>query len=242
MKILSICTHKGGAGKTTTASWLGHHLSRQHGQHVLLVDLDPQGNLSKLLGYGTPLSGYTVADVLRGREKLCKVTRPGPGTLAIAPADIRLEDARAVLTSEPLGFNALRKAIGQLPTDMYDWVIIDTPPAADILVVNALVASTHVLTPADPEDHAIDGANRITEMLTWLASELGQAPQWLGTVATKINRHTIKHQVNLGRLPQPLLGEIPLRQGRDADIDISEAYRVVAEKVVEVANHDHTTY
>lgn len=233
MNILAIATHKGGAGKTTTAYYLAKHLSRQHGQHVLLVDLDPQGNLSKLLGYGTPLSGYSAGDVLRGRETLVKVTRPGPGTINIVPADFRLEDTRAVLTSEPLGFNALRKALAQLPADRYDWVLIDTPPAADILVVNALVASTHVVTPADPEDHAIDGANRITEMLGWLTSELGRAPAWLGTVATKVNRQTIKHQINLGRLPQPVLGEIPLRQGMSAEIDISEAYRLVTEKVVE---------
>jgi chromosome partitioning protein len=232
MKTIAVCTHKGGAGKTTTTHWIGHHLSRSHRKHVLLIDLDPQGNLSKLSGYAPPISGYTVADVLRNREKICKVARPGATNIQIAPADIRLEDARAALTGEALGFNALSKAISIIAPGMYDYILIDTPPAADILVVNALVAADWVVTPASPEEHDIDGANRIGEMILWLGSELGKAPRMAGTVATKVNGQTTKHRQNLERLPGPRLGEIPLRQGLQADIDIGEAYRLVVDALL----------
>ena len=232
MKVIAICTHKGGAGKTTTTHWIAHHLSRQHGKQVLLIDLDPQGNLSKLNGYAPPISGYTVADVLRNREKICKVARPGAANIQIAPADIRLEDARAALTGEALGFNALSKAISIIAPGMYDYILIDTPPAADILVVNALVAADWVVTPATPEEHDIDGANRIGEMITWLRSELGKAPQMAGTVATKVNRQTTRHRHNIDFLPRPLLGEIPLRQGLQADVDIGEAYRLTVDAIL----------
>jgi len=173
-----------------------------------------------------------VADVLRNREKICKIARPGATNIQIAPADIRLEDARAALTGEALGFNALSKAMMLIAPGMYDYILIDTPPAADVLVVNAVVAADWVVTPASPEEHDIDGANRIGEMILWLGSELGKAPKMAGTVATKVNGQTTRHRQNLERLPGPRLGEIPLRQGLQADIDIGEAYRLVVDALL----------
>lgn len=234
MKIIALAQHKGGSGKTTTAHWLAHHFAFRLNKHVLLIDLDPQGNLSKMSGYRPPIEGYTVADVLRGRERLAKVIRPGRHErIDIVPADIRLEDAITAIAAEPLGFRALKKALAGLTPGQYDYVLIDCQPSANILVVNALHAATHVIIPARPEEHDIDGAKRIYEMQEWLQTELREAPTILGVIATQVNERTHRHAAGLTVLPKPLLGKIPLRQGLDAEYDIRAAYGEAADAILQ---------
>lgn len=233
MNIISICNHKGGSAKTTTAHWMADRLARL-GKAVLLVDLDPQGNLTKMAGYRPPIDGYTIADVLRGRERLLKVIRPARNErIDIVPADIRLEDAATAIAAEPLGFRSLSKALAGLTPGRYDYVLIDCQPSANILTVNALHAATHVIIPARPEEHDIDGAQRIYEMVAWLQQELQRSPQVLGVIATQVNERTHKHAAGLAVLPRPLLGKVPLRQGIEAEYDIRAAYSEATDAIIQ---------
>lgn len=240
MNIIMIGNHKGGSAKTTTTHWLAYHLAKR-GKHVLLVDLDPQGNLTTMSGYRTPIEGYTIADVLRGRERITKVIRPARNEkIDIVPADIRLEDAATAIAAEPLGFRALTKALTCLTPGQYDYVLIDCQPAANILVVNALVAATHVVIPARPEEHDIDGAKRIYQMAEWLKQELSRAPTILGIIATQVNERTHKHAAGLTVLPRPIIGKVPLRQGLDAEYDIRAAYGEATDAILQfIGEGDH---
>jgi cellulose biosynthesis protein BcsQ len=114
-------------------------------------------------------------------------------------------------------------------------VLIDCAPAANILTVNALVAADYVLVVLDPEHDAIEGMRRIISMVDWLRCELGQAPQVLGAVVTKVQGATVLHRSNLLRIDEemPILGVVPYRRGVDADEQLRALYWDVAIAVMQ---------
>ena len=143
-RIISIANHKGGVAKTTTAINLGAALV-ELGRTVLLVDMDPQCNLTETLFsgdysvsvYDAMLSGSCVP-VLKVREGLDMV----PGDKALLNADIKLSEPEHRVGAQML----LRRALAPLE-DRYDFIIIDTPPSRGIITVNALAASDEVIIP-----------------------------------------------------------------------------------------------
>jgi chromosome partitioning protein len=231
MKV-AICNHKGGVGKTITAYWLAQHWATQ-GYTPMAIDLDPQGNLTRMFG-GTIHHANGVADVLLRRTALAvAVQMVGEGAaVQLVGTDIKLEDAGAAIQAKAPNHrflaNALRDA-GDRP------VLIDCAPAANILTVNALVAADYVLVVLDPEHDAIEGMRRIISMVDWLRCELGQAPQVLGAVVTKVQGATVLHRSNLLRIDEemPILGVVPYRRGVDADEQLRALYWDVAIAVMQ---------
>jgi len=236
MTTLAICNHKGGVGKTITAYWLAQHWANQ-GYTPLAIDLDPQGNLTRMFN-GSIHHANGIADVLMRRTGLAAAIQHCDGVQLVG-TDIKLEDAAAAIQSKSPNHrylaNALRDA-GDRP------VIIDCAPAANILTVNALVAADAVLIVLDPEHDAIDGMRRIVTMVEWLRAELGQAPRVLGAVVTKHQSVTVLHRTNLDRIGDeiPLLGIVPYRRGVDADSQLRAAYWEIATAVMsELTEIDH---
>ena len=183
--IISIANQKGGCGKTTTAANLGALLSEKH--KVLLVDIDPQGNLTTHFGINKADQKHTIYDVmLNGRIEDAIVRKDG---IDIVPSTIDLAGAEVELTGkigrEYILDNELKRIARK-----YDYVIIDTPPSLGIFTINSLVASDYVLIPVQAEFFALEGLTQLMRVVELVNSRLSRNLKLLGMVITMFNART----------------------------------------------------
>lgn len=243
MKILAVANNKGGCAKTTTAYHLGMLLATQ-GRRTLLIDLDPQANLSQrfLMDIDVEAESWpskTIADVLGGAVEgmdLAKAIYVTQTTnLFLAPSEFQLANvALGLLYDAVRGRTALQRALRTAAVEArFDAVIIDTPPEAGILLVNALLAADGVLLPAEPEGDALAGVRRVVEMVDHIRTEFDrERPIILGTVATRVDTRTNRHKDGLEimrkSLLAPLRSTIPERNGEAREATLSDAYGQLA--------------
>lgn len=227
--VLALCNNKGGVGRTTTAHSLARHWQRQ-GRQPLCIDLDPQANLTRVLG-GCINNANSIGDVLARRTTLQRATQLGAGGVHLIGSDLKLEDTAAAIQGRSPNHQFLASALRGV-TD-HGVVLIDCSPAANILTVNALVAATHVLIVLDPEHDAIEGMRRIRSMIDWLGEELGEAPAVVGALVNKMQGNTNLHRTHLEIILNEIgsVGVIPYRRGADADEQIDGFFAAVADKV-----------
>jgi len=161
-RIMTIANQKGGVGKTTTAVNLAASLS-QHGNRVLVVDLDPQGNASTALDVDHHVGIESVYNALVEERPLSEVVAEVVGMpgLYCAPATIDLAGAEIELVPLVARENRLLRSIDQLDTTKFDYVLIDCPPSLGLLTVNALVAAEEVLIPIQCEYYALEGLEQL---------------------------------------------------------------------------------
>ena len=153
MKVIAICNQKGGIGKTTTATNLAFGL-QQRGKRVLLVDCDPQRNSSDTYRADLSDGAPTLADLLYSNdpaETCIQHTEYGD----ILAADRLLEDADKYLKGVS-GYYKLRNRLREVE-DQYDHIILDTPPALNLLLQNALIAAEGVIVPISCGKYALQG-------------------------------------------------------------------------------------
>jgi len=168
-RIISVLNQKGGVGKTTTCVNLGAALARR-GQEVLLIDMDPQANLTVHVGVDPRSVERSSYSLLLGRHTLADAVRPTstaglsvvPSTLALANAEIQLSSA---VGRELILRDSIDDFLGPQPSAKADVVLIDCPPSLGILTMNALCASTDVLLPIQAEFFALQGVAGILESL-----------------------------------------------------------------------------
>lgn len=221
--VLAVVNNKGGPGKTTTSAALLRHWQRA-GRRPVGIDLDPQANLTRILG-GCVNHNNSIGDVLARRTTLDRATQLGADGIHLVGADIKLEDTSAALQGKSPNHMFMANALRDGAADA-GVVVIDCAPAANILTINALVAATHVLVVLDPELDAIDGMRRIQNMVEWLGSELGSAPRIVGAVINKVHANALLHRTNLETILHEIdsVGMVPYRRGVDADAKIEEAF------------------
>ena len=189
--IIATTNQKGGVGKTTTAAALIEGLA-QRGQRVLGIDLDPQGSLGFSMGLDIE-NCATVYEVLRGQTPIDKVIKQ-TGRGDILPSNILLSAAELEFSRAGREF-LLKNQIAQVE-ERYDYVIIDTPPALNVLTVNAYVAADALIIPMVPEILSLLGVAQIKETIETVRRCYNARLKVLGILLNKYNpRLTLNREV-----------------------------------------------
>jgi len=175
-RILTISNQKGGVGKTTSAVNLAAALARS-GAHVLVIDLDPQGNASTALGVDHRSDQQSVYEVLVADMALSEVVRRSTEheRLDCVPATIHLAGAEIELVSLVAREQRLRRALDEHlagMSDPYDYVFIDCPPSLGLLTINAFVAAREVLIPIQCEYYALEGLSQLLSNIELIEKHL----------------------------------------------------------------------
>lgn len=154
-RIYVIANQKGGVGKTTTAANLGAFVALQ-GKRVLLVDFDPQGNLSSHFGFHN-LEMPGIYEALTGEKKLSEVLVDTETMgLSLAPANLHLSGAAIELAQDAKREYYLKETLAEVD-DKFDFIFIDCPPSLGVLTLNGFVAAERVLIPLQCEFFALEG-------------------------------------------------------------------------------------
>ena len=185
-KIITITNQKGGVGKTTTTSSLSVVLKRR-GYKVLVIDMDPQGNLSFCLGADNVINA-TIYDVLRG-EIRPQFAIQHTATVDVIPSNILLSGIELEFTSA--GREYLLKNVINSIKGFYDYILIDTPPALSILTVNALAASTHVIIPMVCDIFSVQGITQLVESIAKVKELVNEDLQIGGVLVNKFNKRIL---------------------------------------------------
>lgn len=157
--VFTVSNQKGGAGKSTTAAALAAGLARR-GFKVLIIDLDPQGNLS----YSAQVDPNrpTALDLLTGNATAQEAMQQTPGGLLIASSS-GLSGADAFISETGKEYR-LREALDPIREEL-DFIVVDTPPALGILTVNALTACDRVIVPAQADIYSLQGIEQLSETI-----------------------------------------------------------------------------
>lgn len=187
--VIGIVNHKGGVGKTTTTINLGKALSLE-GKKVLLIDLDPQANLSQWLNTENPT--HSVFDAIIDSVPL-PIHSLGEH-IDFVPSSLKLAKAEVNLHSEPDGYFRLRTCLENIQSQ-YDFILIDCPPSLGLLTSNALIASTHVLVPVQTQFLASKGLETIEEAIQKIRRSLNKELKLLGILFTQTNRTVLSQSI-----------------------------------------------
>jgi len=186
--IISIANQKGGVGKTTTSINLAASLSAMD-YRVLLVDLDPQGNSTTGLGIDKKKIHGSTYDLLMGEKGLAEIVVCSDFEgLLVAPADVELTAAEIELIKTPRREWRLHEAFSGYQGEPFDYVIIDCPPALNLLTINALTAADRVLITLQTEFLALEGVSQILETLRRIKNKLNRQLAVDGILLTMMDR------------------------------------------------------
>src|SRR5919199_1094266 len=186
-RVIAFANQKGGVAKTTTTLNLGVALAEQ-GLRVLLVDLDPQGNLTMSQGWNPDEIDRSMFDVLVHRLPITEIVRSNE--LDVAVSSIDLAGAELALASMIGRERALEKAL--LPVrESYDWILIDTPPSLGLLTINAFVAATGVIVPVQCEYLSLRGLVQLENTLAMVRENLNPDVEIEGILPTMFDGRTL---------------------------------------------------
>lgn len=190
--------HKGGVGKTTSVINIGAGLVIL-GNRVLLVDLDPQGHLTRFLGIERDEVRTTIYDVMRGvappqqsiitRELRARVHMDGQDnalSISVIPATLEFADAEAVLSRVNRCQYLLKNAIAEV-RDQYDYVLFDCPPSVGLISTNALAAAQTVFVPVQTEYLALQSLEDLLTKVESVTTHLNPELEVGGLIATRFD-------------------------------------------------------
>lgn len=184
-KIVCFSNQKGGVAKTTTTCATAYQLKKL-GYKVLVVDMDPQGNLSFSVGANTEMSA-TIYDVLKGEIKTTFAIQH-TSLVDVIPSNILLSGIELEFTGQ--GREFLLKNAFEPIKNYYDFILIDTPPALSILTVNAFTASDYIIIPMLSDIFSLQGITQLYDTIERVKSYCNPNLEISGILLTKFNART----------------------------------------------------
>lgn len=206
-RIISIANQKGGVGKTTTAMNVGVAL-RLMGERVLLIDLDPQANLSTYLGFtndeGEPIDDIpTISHLMmvnigqvKRLDNVKKYIRHNElNDIDYIPSDINLANADCYLAGALSRETVLKRMLSKELIGDYDYIIIDCLPSLGVLLMNALVASDGIIIPVQAQKFAFDGLGMLNSIFNQVKETLKPELRLIGVLPTMVDRTNASKRV-----------------------------------------------
>jgi chromosome partitioning protein len=176
-RVIAIANQKGGVGKTTTAINLGTALAAI-GEHVLIIDLDPQGNASTGLGIDRRNRQHSTYEILMGEASVRDTVMPtAVPRLSIAPSTLDLSGLELEVSQARDRALRLRNALSPLRSaapaeNTFSYVLIDCPPSLNLLTINAMTAADAVLVPLQCEFFALEGLSQLLQTVAGVKAAL----------------------------------------------------------------------
>lgn len=194
MRTITIANQKGGVAKTTTAWHLGVGLERK-GSRILLVDMDPQSNLSFTANVDLLNIEHSLYDVFKGEATVKEALISVSDNIDILVGGLELAAADRTFTQlgrEKMLSKALKTIQGN-----YDYCIIDTPPTLGVMNENALTCSDYVIVPIQAEVYALQGINQLKGFIEDIKENTNANLKIAGILITRVNSRTNLHSVLL---------------------------------------------
>lgn len=255
-RVISVSNQKGGVGKTTTAINLSACIAEM-GKKVLVIDSDPQGNTSSGLGVFKSDIKKTLYDLMSGEAEPDEViiSIENINNLFLIPTDINLSGAEIELINVD-GREFILKDIITKIKDNYDFIIIDCPPALNLLTINALVASNAVIVPLQCEYYALEGLSQLMYTIELVKKQLNPNLIVEGVVFTMFDSRTnlsaqvveeVKKYLDKDIYKSIIPRNVRLSEAPSHGLPINlydskskgaEAYRLLAEEVIANSSND----
>jgi len=191
---IAVSSQKGGTGKTTTVRTLADVFTRV-GLKTLVVDLDPQGNLSDYFDVPADIEP-TIADVLGGRVRAGDAVHEG-----VIPANLSLAEAELVLGGKMGREMTLRRALRDVKR-RHDVILIDCPPTLGLLTVNAVVAADYAVLSTEAQYFSLQGVEQALELIELARENLHPDLEWLGVVLNIADMRTVHSREALEQLKE----------------------------------------
>lgn len=187
-KIITISNHKGGVGKTTSVLNIGAGLSRL-GKRVLLIDIDPQSNLTMSLGINNP--EFNIYGAIKGYYPLKPITVTKK--LDIIPSVLELLGAEIELSNEYKNRFILKELLKPIQ-DNYDYILIDCPPSLGLLTINSFTVAQDVYITLQPQFFALQGLSKLTEVIEEIQKTLNPELKIGGVIITLWDSRKVLHR------------------------------------------------
>lgn len=197
-KIIAVCNQKGGVGKTTTTFNLGAALALEQGKKVLLIDLDPQANLSEYLQFDD--DNDTITDILLAAAKgkvistqrlKASIRTNEKNKLDYLPADLNLANAEMLMTTVIARETILKRLLCEEVVKQYDYVLIDCLPSLGLLLINALSAADEMIIPVQTQKFSLDGLQALVALYEQIRSTINPKIALIGILPTMADNTTV---------------------------------------------------